>query len=67
VGVILCAESSYEQAELLQTRKDGITMAERSTELPNKVKLGQELGELLHEARERQARHGVLLGDLDDE
>ena len=34
IGLILCAESSREQVELLQMHKDGITVAEYWTELP---------------------------------
>ena len=47
--------------------KDGITVAEYWTELPPKAELEQKLHAALLEARERLARRGVLLGDLDDE
>ena len=67
IGLILCAESSREQVELLQMHKDGITVAEYWTELPPKAELEQKLHTALLEARERLARRGVLLGDLDDE
>ena len=67
IGLILCAESSREQVELLQMHKDGITVAEYWTELPPKAGLEQKLHAALLEARERLARRGVLLGDLDDE
>ncbi len=67
VGLILCAESSREQVELLQMHKDGITVAEYWTELPPKAELEVHLHQALIEARERLARWGVLLGDLDDE
>ena len=67
IGLILCAESSREQVELLQMHKDGITVAEYWTELPPKAELEQQLHQALIEARERLARRGVLLGDLDDE
>ena len=33
IGLILCAESSREQVELLQMHKDGMTVAECCTEL----------------------------------
>jgi predicted nuclease of restriction endonuclease-like (RecB) superfamily len=66
IGLILCAESSREQVELLQMHKDGITVAEYWTELPPKAELEQKLHAALLEARERLARRGVLLGDLDD-
>lgn len=61
IGLILCAESSREQVELLQMHKDGITVAEYWTELPPKAELEQRLHAALVEARERLARRGVLL------
>jgi predicted nuclease of restriction endonuclease-like (RecB) superfamily len=67
IGLILCAESSREQVELLQMHKDGITVAEYWTELPPKAELEQQLHQALLEARERLARRGVLLEGGDDE
>lgn len=67
IGLILCAESSREQVELLQIHKDGITVAEYWTELPPKAELEQHLHQALLEARERLARRGVLLGGGEDE
>ncbi len=67
IGLILCAESSREQVELLQMHKDGITVAEYWTELPPKAELEQKLHAALIEARERLARRGMLLEDSDDE
>ena len=67
IGLILCAESSREQVELLQMHKDGITVAEYWTELPPKAELEQRLHEALVEARERLARRGVLLDEDRDE
>lgn len=67
IGLILCAESSREQVELLQMHKDGITVAEYWTELPPKAELEQRLHEALVEARERLARRGVLLAGEKDE
>ena len=67
IGLILCAESSREQVELLQMHKDGITVAEYWTELPPKAELEQTLHAALLEERERLARRRVLLGDLDEE
>lgn len=67
IGLILCAESSREQVELLQMHKDGITVAEYWTELPPKAELEQHLHQALLEARERLARRGVLLGEVEDE
>lgn len=66
IGLILCAESSREQVELLQMHQDGITVAEYWTELPPKAELAQQLHAALTEARERLARRGMLLeGDAD--
>ena len=67
IGLILCAESSREQVELLQMHKDGITVAEYWTELPPKAELEQKLHAALLEARERLTRRGVLLRESDDE
>jgi predicted nuclease of restriction endonuclease-like (RecB) superfamily len=67
IGLILCAESSREQVELLQMHKDGITVAEYWTELPPKAELEQRLHEALVEARERLARRGLLLDGGSDE
>jgi predicted nuclease of restriction endonuclease-like (RecB) superfamily len=67
IGLILCAESSREQVELLQMHKDGITVAEYWTELPPKAELEQHLHQALMEARERLARRGVLLKGESDE
>ena len=67
IGLILCAESSREQVELLQMHKDGITVAEYWTELPPKAELEQQLHLALVEARERLARRGVLLEGGEDE
>ncbi|MES2974896.1 MAG: PDDEXK nuclease domain-containing protein [Pseudomonadota bacterium] len=61
IGLILCAESSREQVELLQMHKDGITVAEYWTELPPKAELEQRLHDALIEARERLTRRGLLL------
>ena len=67
IGLILCAESSREQVELLQMHKDGITVAEYWTELPPKAELEQQLHQALLEARERLARRGLLLEGGEDE
>ena len=66
IGLILCAESSREQVELLQMHKDGITVAEYWTELPPKAELGQKPHTALLVARDRLALRGVLLGVLGD-
>jgi hypothetical protein len=67
ISLILCAESSREQVELLQMHKDGITAAEYWTELPPKAALEQKLHAAWLAARERLARRGVLVGGLGDE
>lgn len=67
IGLILCAESSREQVELLEMHKDGITVAEYWTELPPKAELEQRLHEALREARETLARRGVLLAGPTEE
>lgn len=53
VGLILCAEKSKEQVELLEMHKDGIVVAEYWTELPPKKELEKRLHQALIEARER--------------
>jgi predicted nuclease of restriction endonuclease-like (RecB) superfamily len=53
VGLILCAESSREQVELLELHKDGIMVAEYWTELPPKKDLEKRLHKALLEAREK--------------
>jgi predicted nuclease of restriction endonuclease-like (RecB) superfamily len=56
IGLILCAEASSEQIELLQMQKDGIMVAEYWTQLPPKEILEAKLHEVLIEARERIER-----------
>jgi len=56
IGLILCAEASSEQVELLEMHKDGIMVAEYWTELPPKEMLEQKIHQALIEARERMAR-----------
>ncbi len=60
VGLILCAESSREQVELLEMHKDGIMVAEYWTELPPKKELEQKIHSILIEARERIERKNLL-------
>ncbi|MDN3654041.1 PDDEXK nuclease domain-containing protein [Ferruginibacter paludis] len=57
VGLILCAESSREQIELLEMHKDGIMVAEYWTELPPKKQLEKKIHSILTEARERIERN----------
>ena len=56
IGIILCAEASNEQIELLEMHKDGIMVAEYWTEFLPKKELEQKLHQVLLEARERLER-----------
>jgi predicted nuclease of restriction endonuclease-like (RecB) superfamily len=60
VGLILCAESSREQIELLEMHKDGIMVAEYWTELPPKKQLAKKIHSILVEAKERIERKKLL-------
>ncbi len=60
VGLILCAESSREQIELLEMHKDGIMVAEYWTELPPKKQLEKKIHSILMEAKERIERKKLL-------
>ena len=60
IGLILCAETSREQVELLEMQKDGIIVAEYWTELPPKDKLEEKLQIALHEAKERIERKKLM-------
>lgn len=60
IGLILCAESSKEQVELLEMHKDGIMVAEYWTELPPKKDLERKLHLALIEAKERFERKKLL-------
>lgn len=56
IGLILCAEASREQIELLEMHQGGIVVAEYWTELPPKALLEQKIHSALLEARERLSR-----------
>lgn len=56
IGLILCAEASSEQIELLGMQKDGIMVAEYWTDLPPKKELEQKIHDALIAARERIKR-----------
>jgi len=56
IGLILCAETSKEQIELLEMQKDGIMVAEYWTDLPPKEIFEAKLHEALIDARERLER-----------
>jgi hypothetical protein len=60
IGLILCAESSREQIELLEMHKDGIMVAEYWTELPPKKQLEQKIHSILIEAKERIERNKLM-------
>lgn len=60
IGLILCAENSREQVELLEMHKDGIMVAEYWTELPPKKELEQKLHTAWIEAKERFDNKTVL-------
>lgn len=60
LGLILCAEASREQVELLEMHKDGIMVAEYWTDLMPKKELEQRLHHALIEARERLTSLGLL-------
>lgn len=56
IGLILCAETSKEQIELLEMHKDGIMVAEYWTDLLPKKELETKLHKALIEERERLER-----------
>lgn len=60
IGLILCAEASHEQIELLEMHKDGIVVAEYWTELPPKHELEAKLHQALLEAKERIENRRLL-------
>ena len=60
VGLILCAESSREQIELLEMHKDGIMVAEYWTELPSKKELEKKIHSIIIETRERMQRQKLI-------
>ena len=60
VGLILCAETSREQIELLEMHKDGIMVAEYWTELPPKKELEKRLHKALLDAREMLERKKLM-------
>jgi hypothetical protein len=60
IGLILCAEKSNEQIELLEMGKDGIMVAEYWTELPPKSELEAKLSQAYQEAKERLVQKKLL-------
>lgn len=61
LGIILCAEASKEQVELLEMHKDGILVAEYWTELPPRKELERRLHKALVEAKERLEKRKILI------
>jgi len=53
IGLILCAESSREQVELLEMHKDGIIVAEYWTSLPPKEEFEKKIRSILSEVKAR--------------
>lgn len=60
IGLILCAESSREQIELLEMHKDGIMVAEYWTDLPPRKQFEEKIHLLVAEAKERIERKKLL-------
>jgi hypothetical protein len=60
IGLILCAEKSNEQIELLEMGKDGIMVSEYWTELPAKSELEAKLHQALIEAKARIEQKKLL-------
>ena len=60
IGLILCAEGSREQIELLEMDRAGIMVAQYWTELPPKAEFEQKIQSILAEARERLERRKML-------
>jgi predicted nuclease of restriction endonuclease-like (RecB) superfamily len=61
IGLILCAESSREQIELLKLDRDGILVAEYWTTLPPKKEFETKIHALLCETRERMEQRKLLM------
>ena len=60
IGLILCAESSREQIELLKLDQDGILVAEYWTALPPRKEFAAKIHSILLEARERFEQRKLL-------
>ncbi|WP_310104121.1 PDDEXK nuclease domain-containing protein [Algoriphagus sp. 4150] len=60
IGLILCAEKSNEQIELLEMGKDGIMVAEYWTELPPKSELETKLHQAYIDAKSRIEQKKLL-------
>lgn len=64
IGLILCAEGSREQIELLEMDKSGIMVAQYWTALPPKAEFEQKIHTILTETRERLERRKLLDRDM---
>jgi len=58
LGLILCAEGSHEQIELLELDRASIRVAEYLTELPPREQLAEKLHAAIRRAREQLERRG---------
>lgn len=56
IGLILCAESSKEQIELMELHNDGIVVAEYLTQMPPRREMEKKLKELWAEAKDKNLR-----------
>jgi len=63
IGLILCAQGSREQIELLEMDKAGIMVSQYWTALPPKAEFEQKIQMILEETRERVERRKQLLTD----
>ena len=64
IGLILCAEGSREQVELLEMHKDGIMVAEYWTELPSKRDFEEKIHTIMLEAKERVYQRLLLESEI---
>ncbi|MCL1797357.1 MAG: PDDEXK nuclease domain-containing protein [Eggerthellaceae bacterium] len=64
IGLILCAETSREQIELLDMQKDGILVAEYWTSLPSKKEFEEKIRSALRAAKERADMTYLAEGNL---
>lgn len=60
IGLILCAEASRDQIELMEMDKAGIAVAEYWTALPPKIEFERKIREIYAEAQERLERRKLL-------
>ncbi len=58
LGLILCADKSPHQVELLELEAGGIRVAEYLTELPERALLARKLNQAMRQARQRLESRG---------